>query len=210
MKKWTKNLALAGFFLGMFQGATHDNFYGLRDIVDFVYLTGSGFFFAIIGAVIGLLIDYLNKPKLNENPQIKQPDPIKIQSKDVIKGLPKAQKNKVTSKKVAAVPESTLDIIDKNLSSPPKSNLEQINKKLYEKFSFLDHDCYLLPNSFCVIAKSAEYRIYDSKESAELALAFYKSTNTWTMKNLVEQIPINSSEINKERAQWPFPDGKKP
>jgi hypothetical protein len=79
MKKWTKYLAIAGFFLGMLQGATQDNFYGLRDIVDFAYLSGSGSVFAILGAVIGLFIDYFIKPKANENLQLKELDSIKIQ-----------------------------------------------------------------------------------------------------------------------------------
>jgi hypothetical protein len=98
MKKWTKNLSIVGFFLGMLQGATHNNFYGLRDIVDFAYLAGSGTFFAIIGAAIGLLIDNLNKPKSNETPQLNELDSIKIESKDIIQQLPKSESHNFIAK----------------------------------------------------------------------------------------------------------------
>jgi len=97
-KKWTKNLAIAGFFLGMLQGATHDNFSGLRNIVDFAYLAGSGTFFAIIGAAIGLLIDNLNKPKPNETRQIKELDSIKTEPKDIVRKLPKSEPHNLSTK----------------------------------------------------------------------------------------------------------------
>lgn len=337
MKKWTKYLSIAGFFLGMLQGATHDKFYGLRDIEDFAYLSGSGSVFAILGAVIGLLIDYFIKPKANEDPQIKELDSIKIEPKNIVKKLPKSESHNLSTKgadlnandlkgseewdlaikydpilrqaftdiykispTVAIRFKDTLsktkafdnysEIKDKflkevlglnahqkvyfqneflneiaeallhqnslaaaefiklvsiyNLESStdsadgiakifewlkkvedsykvsvrdklvlakdilPESNGFQIKHQLYEKFEELGHICYLLYNGNCVIVRSSEYRIYDSKKSAIFALTDFTDYAQWTVKNLVDKLDINadlkynntlSSKVNEEK-----------
>ena len=319
MKKWTKYLAIAGFFLGMLQGATHDNFYGLHDIVDFAYLSGSGTVFAILGAVIGLSIDYFIKPKANENPQIKELDSIKIEPKDIVKKLPKSESHNFITKGAdlnvndlkgsedwnlaikydSALKQAFTDIYkispavalrfkdslcktkvfdnyseikDRFLKQAlglnaqqkvyfkneflneiaqvllsqnslaaaefiklvsmynleastdsadgiakifdwlkkvensykisvrdklvlakhvlPESNGFQIKHKLYEKFEDRGHVCYLLYNGNCAIARSSEYRIYDSKKSAGFALAHFTDYDQWTVKNLVDKLDI--------------------
>jgi hypothetical protein len=72
----------------------------------------------------------------------------------------------------------------------PDSNTFQIKYKLYEEFNDLDHVCLKLRNGNCAIVRKSEYRIYNSKESAEWALAFHKNNDQWTMKNLVDRLDI--------------------
>jgi len=61
-KKWTKNLAIGGQIIGMFFGTTQ-NSYWMNSIADFANIVGHGIPFAIIGALIGLVIDYFAKSK---------------------------------------------------------------------------------------------------------------------------------------------------
>lgn len=60
-------MAIAGQATGMLLGTSQDNFYGMRSFEDFAFLVGSGVPFAIIGAVVGLAIDYFaNKTPIDE------------------------------------------------------------------------------------------------------------------------------------------------
>lgn len=60
-------MAIAGQATGMLLGTSQDNFYGMRSFEDFAFLVGSGVPFAIIGAVVGLAIDYFaNKTTIDE------------------------------------------------------------------------------------------------------------------------------------------------
>ncbi len=63
-KKWTKNLAIVGFVLGIIIGAMSDNFYGLHHIEDIAFLLGSSLPLVIIFSVIGFIIDYLLNSKV--------------------------------------------------------------------------------------------------------------------------------------------------
>ena len=62
MKKWTKNLAIGGQIIGMFFGTTQ-NSYWMNSIADFANIVGHGIPFAIIGTLIGLVVDYFVKSK---------------------------------------------------------------------------------------------------------------------------------------------------
>jgi hypothetical protein len=73
-KKWTTNLAIAGEVIGILIGTSLPNFYGMHSISDFAYLFGVGIPFAIIGALIGLVIDYFVKAQPNENTHVRCPD----------------------------------------------------------------------------------------------------------------------------------------
>ena len=73
----------------------------------------------------------------------------------------------------------------------PESNRYQIKNNLYEKFEDLGHVCYVLYNGNCVIVRSSEYRIYDSKKSARSALANFTDYSQWTVMNLVDRLDIN-------------------
>lgn len=90
----------------------------------------------------------------------------------------------------------------------PESNGFQIKHQLYEKFEELGHICYLLYNGNCAIARSSEYRIYDSKKSAVFALTHFKDYDQWILKDLVDKLDINgdlkdnnisSSKVNEEK-----------
>ena len=73
-RKWTKNLAITGQVIGMLLGTSQDNFYGMHSIGDFAGLLGHGIPFAIIGAIIGLVVDYFAKSKPDEEAHVKCPD----------------------------------------------------------------------------------------------------------------------------------------
>jgi hypothetical protein len=84
-KKWTKNLAIAGQIIGMFLGTSQDGFYGLHGINDFAFLVGAGAPFAIIGALIGLILDYFCKSKLNDETHVRCSDCRELVLKDARK-----------------------------------------------------------------------------------------------------------------------------
>jgi hypothetical protein len=84
-KKWTKNLAITGQVIGMFLGTSQDNFYGLHGIDDFAFLLGAGIPIAIIGAVIGFVLDYFIKSKSNDETHVKCPDCRELVLKDARK-----------------------------------------------------------------------------------------------------------------------------
>jgi hypothetical protein len=58
----------------MLLGTSQDNFYGMHSIADFAFLAGCGIPFAIIGALIGLVVDYFTKTQPNEDSHVKCPD----------------------------------------------------------------------------------------------------------------------------------------
>ena len=66
-KKWTKNLAIVGQVIGMLLGMSQDHFYGVHSIADFAGLLGYGIPFAVIGAIIGLVVDCFVRTKPNED-----------------------------------------------------------------------------------------------------------------------------------------------
>lgn len=72
--KWTKNLGISGLVLGMFLGTSQDNFYGLQTVDDFAFLLGAGFPIAIIGVIIGLIIDFVLDKKTSYETHVKCPD----------------------------------------------------------------------------------------------------------------------------------------
>ena len=84
-KKWTKNIAIAGQVIGMLLGTSQDNFYGMHSVSDFAFLVGAGIPFAIIGAIIGLILDYFSKSKPNEDTHVKCPDCRELVLKDARK-----------------------------------------------------------------------------------------------------------------------------
>ena len=84
-RKWTKNLAMVGQVIGMLLGTSQDNFYGMHSIADFAGLLGHGIPFAIIGAIIGLVVDYFAKSKPNEDTHVKCPDCRELVLKDARK-----------------------------------------------------------------------------------------------------------------------------
>lgn len=84
-KKWTKNLAIVGQVIGMLLGTSQDNFYGMHSVADFAGLLGHGIPFAIIGAIIGLVVDYFVKDKPNEETHVKCPDCRELVLKDARK-----------------------------------------------------------------------------------------------------------------------------
>ena len=84
-KRWTKNLAITGQVIGILLGTSQNNFYGVHNIGDFVWLLGHGIPFAIIGAIIGLVVDYFAKDKPNEDTHVKCPDCRELVLKDARK-----------------------------------------------------------------------------------------------------------------------------
>jgi hypothetical protein len=84
-KKWTKKIAIAGQVMGMLFGTSLDNFYGMHSINDFAFLFGCGIPFAIIGALIGLVIDHFAKSQPNEDTHVKCPDCRELILKDARK-----------------------------------------------------------------------------------------------------------------------------
>jgi hypothetical protein len=84
-KKWTKNLAIVGFVLGIIIGAMSDNFYGLHHIEDFAFLLGSSLPLVIIFSVVGLIIDYFLNSRPNINTHVKCPDCRELILKDARK-----------------------------------------------------------------------------------------------------------------------------
>jgi len=84
-KKWTKSITIAGQVTGMLLGTSQDNFYGMHSIADFAFLFGSGIPFAIIGALIGLVVDYFVKAQPNEESHVKCPDCRELILKDARK-----------------------------------------------------------------------------------------------------------------------------
>lgn len=84
-KKWTKNLAITGQVIGMLLGTSQDNFYGMHSIADFAFLFGSGIPFAIIGSVVGLIIDSVIKSQPNPDTHVKCPDCRELVLKDARK-----------------------------------------------------------------------------------------------------------------------------
>ena len=66
----------------MLLGTSQDNFYGIHSIADFAYLVGTGIPFAIIGALIGLVVDYFANSKPNEDTHVKCPDCKELVLKD--------------------------------------------------------------------------------------------------------------------------------
>jgi hypothetical protein len=69
----------------MLLGTSQDNFYGMHSIADFAFLVGIGIPFAIIGALIGLVVDYFAKNKPNEDTHVKCPDCKELVLKDANK-----------------------------------------------------------------------------------------------------------------------------
>lgn len=83
-KKWTKNLAIAGQVIGMLIGTIGNN-YWMSSIEDFAELLGRGIPFAILSAIIGLVIDYYNNSKPNFDTHVKCPDCRELVLKDARK-----------------------------------------------------------------------------------------------------------------------------
>lgn len=82
-KKWTKNLAGVGQIVGMFIGTTK-NQYWMTSTDDFAQLVGFGIGFAIIGALIGLIVDYFESQP-NVDSHVKCPDCRELILKDARK-----------------------------------------------------------------------------------------------------------------------------
>ena len=72
-KQWTKNFAITGQVIGMFLG-TIQNKYWTESIADFAGLVGHGLPFAFIGAILGLVIDFLMKFKKTNETHVQCPD----------------------------------------------------------------------------------------------------------------------------------------
>jgi hypothetical protein len=85
LKKWTKILTISGLVLGMLLGTGQDNFFGLRTIDDFAFLLGAGFPTAIIGGIIGLIIDFFLDKKTSFETHVKCPDCRELILKDARK-----------------------------------------------------------------------------------------------------------------------------
>jgi hypothetical protein len=83
-RKWALRLAIAGQIIGMFLGTTQENFYGVRSLTDFSFLFGHGIIYALIGSIIGLVVDYFVK-KPNEDTHVKCPDCRELILKDARK-----------------------------------------------------------------------------------------------------------------------------
>ena len=83
-KKWTKYFAISGQVIGMLNGTIH-NKYWTESIVDFAGLVGWGVPFAIFGAIIGLIIDYLLRLKPAIETHVKCPDCRELIFKDARK-----------------------------------------------------------------------------------------------------------------------------
>jgi hypothetical protein len=83
-KKWTKNLAIVGQVIGMLLGTTK-NHYWMTSIEDFAEIVGFGIGYSIIGAIIGLVVDYFVKSQPNENTHVKCPDCRELVLKDARK-----------------------------------------------------------------------------------------------------------------------------
>ena len=82
-KKWTKNLAIIGQIVGMFIGTTK-NHYWMTSSADFAEIVGFGVPYAIIGALIGLIVD-IYKAQPNEESHVKCPDCRELILKDARK-----------------------------------------------------------------------------------------------------------------------------
>ncbi len=57
--KW--KFALWGQVIGMFMATSQQEFYGLRDVVDFAFLVGGGLPIALIGLIIGYAVEKFTK-----------------------------------------------------------------------------------------------------------------------------------------------------